>query len=124
MLNSISVVSVIIGIFLDAIIFNILYSTMNKDYGNLINALIYAVGMSIKLLIITRVKLTFILSFGTFFLVPVAIYFVIGLALMQILNKLYDHLIDRVTFTIASILMQIGMTTILYYIMSLNLFLI
>ena len=107
MLNASSIISILVGILLDAIIFNILYSTINKDCGNLINALIYAVG------IFYIVYPMLWLPAGSYFLAMVVAYFVIGLALMKLLNKLYDHLVDRVTFTITCILMQIGITSLL-----------
>ena len=118
MLNASSIISILVGILLDAIIFNILYSTINKDCGNLINALIYAVGMAVKQMIATRGIFYIVypmlwLPAGSYFLAMVVSYFVIGLALTQLLNKLYDHLVDRVTFTITCILMQIGITSLL-----------
>lgn len=113
MLNVNTVISILVAILFDAIIFNIIYSAMNSGYEYVKNALIYAIGMSIKLVIITRVSLVVIFSYWIIFLLPFAAYFVVGLALMYILNKLYDHLVDRITFTIISILIQIGITSLL-----------
>lgn len=108
------VINTLVEILLDAIIFNILYSTMNYGYGYLKNVLIYAVCMEIKIMIIRRtMAFPFLLSiFSTYFLLSFIFYFIIGFGLIYLLDKLYD-LLDKKLFIIIGILIQFGITSFL-----------
>ena len=108
------VINTIAEILLNAIIFYILYSTMNSGYGYLKNVLIYTVCMEIKIMIIRRtMAFPFLLSiFSTYFLLSFVIYFIIGFGLIYLLDKLYD-LLDKKLFIIMGILIQFGITSFL-----------
>lgn len=116
MLNNIAIIQILIGILLDAIIFYILYSKINSGNSYIKNVLIYTIGMEIKLIIATGtiVKPVMVILLGRFFLIALAIHFVIGLALIFILDRLCSSsYIDKMTFIIISMLMQIGIISLL-----------
>ena len=108
------VINTIAEILLNAIIFYILYSTMNSGYGYFKNVLIYAVCMEIKIMIIRRTMIfPFLLpAFSNYFLLSFISYFIIGFGLMYLLDKLYD-LLDKKLFIIMGILIQFGITSFL-----------
>ena len=90
-----------VGILLDIVIFYIIYRAMDKDFGYLKNVLIYAIGMEIELFI--GMLFSGYISILVFFLVFGA-YFVQGLIVIFILNKLNDHyLFDKIPFIIVAV---------------------
>ncbi len=95
-----------IGILFDIVIFYIIYRAMDKDVGYLKNVLIYAIGMEIELFIV--MLFSGYISISIFFLVFGA-YFVQGLIVMFILNKLNNHyLFDKIPFIIVAVAVNIA----------------
>ena len=103
-------INTLIGILIDVVIFYFIYSAMDKDVRYLENVLIYAVCMEIKLMIVTGYIsiIMFLLLFG--------IYFVIGLIMIFILSKLYNHF-DKIPFIVMSILVQFGISLLLNWVL-------
>lgn len=102
----------LLSIFIDAIIFNIIYSSLNSGIKYLANVLIYTIGMEIKLALTTGfISLTmFLLTFGT--------YFIIGLVLIFILSKISEYT-SRISFIILSILIQAGIMVLSSFVFNL-----
>ena len=90
-----------IGILFDIVIFYIIYRAMDKDIGYLKNVLIYTIGMEIELFIVLLFSgyisiLLFLLVFGA--------YFVQGLIVIFIVNKLNEHyLFEKIPFIIVAV---------------------
>ncbi len=90
-----------IGILFDIVIFYIIYRAMDKDFGYLKNVLIYTIGMEIELFIVMLFSgyisiLLFLLVFGA--------YFIQGLLVIFIVNKLNNHyLFDKIPFIIVAV---------------------
>ena len=99
-----NILNITLGILIDALIFNIIYSAIEGNVKYLGNVLIYTIGMEIEQMILTRYisPIIFIFSFGG--------YFIIGLLVIAILNKLYNRLVyyARGFFSVISIGVQIG----------------
>ncbi len=114
------VFNVIAEVFINIVLFNFIYSEMN-EYTYLKNVFIFTVCMvifdQIKMFIVIN-KLPIELFFTSF-----GIYYVIGLILIFILNKLCAHF-DKISFiTIATILDIIIQLTI-RSLLNLNLYII
>ena len=103
-------INILIEILIDIVIFYFIYSAMDRDVRYLENVLIYAVCMEIKLMIVTGYIsiIMFFLLFGG--------YFVIGLIMIFILSKLYNHF-DRIPFIVISILVQFGVSLLLNWVL-------
>ena len=90
-----------VGILLDIVIFYIIYRAMDNDVGYLKNVLIYVIGMEIELFVIMLFSghisiLLFLLVFGA--------YFIQGLIVIFIVNKLNNHyLFDKIPFIIIAV---------------------
>ncbi len=90
-----------IGILFDIVIFYIIYRAMDKDVGYLKNVIIYVLGMEIELFIVMLFSgyisiLLFLLVFGA--------YFIQGLIVIFIVNKLNNHyLFDKIPFIIVAV---------------------
>ena len=90
-----------IGILVDIVIFYIIYRAMDKDVGYLKNVIIYVLGMEIELFIVMLFSgyisiLLFLLVFGA--------YFIQGLIVIFIVNKLNNHyLFDKIPFIIVAV---------------------
>ena len=90
-----------IGILLDIVIFYIIYRAMDKDVGYLKCVLIYTIGMEIELFIGMLFSgyisiILFLLVFGA--------YFIQGLLVIFIVNKLNNHyLFDKIPFIIVAV---------------------
>lgn len=99
-------INTLIGILIDIVIFYFIYSTMDRGVKYLENVLIYAVLTEVKLMIVTGYisLIMFLLLFGG--------YFVIGLIMIFILNKLYNHF-ERIPFIVISIIVQFGVSLLL-----------
>ena len=80
-----NILNIVIGILIEILMFNIIYSAMDADVDYLKKVLVYAIGMEIEQMILTRYMspAIFILTFGG--------YFIVGLLVIFILNKLYDR---------------------------------
>ena len=106
------ILTIFVGIFIDAIIFNIIYSSLNSGIKYLANVLIYTIGMEIKLALTTGfISLSmFLLTFGT--------YFIIGLVLIFILSKISEY-ISRFSFIILSIFIQAGIMVLSSFVINL-----
>lgn len=104
-----SILNILIGILIEVLIFNIIYSAMDGDVKYLGNVLIYTIGMEIEQMILTRYMspAIFILTFGG--------YFIVGLLVIFILNKLYDRFeyYGRGFFTVISIGIQFGVSLLI-----------
>ena len=96
----------ILGILLDIVIFCIIYSAMDKNIGYLKKVLIYAVGMEIELFI-SMLLMGYISIFMV--LLTFGAFFVIGLIVILILDKLNNHyLLERVPFVIIAVVVDIA----------------
>lgn len=107
-----SILNILIGILIEVLIFNIIYSAMDGDVKYLGNVLIYTIGMEIEQMILTRYlsPIMFVLTFGG--------YFILGLIVVFILNKLYNRF-ERRTFVIASIGVQLGVSLVITLLLNL-----
>ncbi len=111
---SANIAIVIIEILLDIIMFNIIYSTLNSGVGYLKNVFIYTCGMIIKQIVGTGIIFyypTAIFVFGNIFLVRFIIFFIIGLALIYLLEELIY--ISRTRFIIISMFIQFAIISLL-----------
>ena len=99
--------SILASILIDAIIFNVLYSTLNYGASYLVNVLIYTLCMEFKLIITSG-----IISFFMF-LMTFGVYFVLGLILVYILSRISDNF-SRIPFIIISIVIQAGVVMLSY----------
>lgn len=107
-------IAIIIEILLDIIMFNIIYSTLNSGVGYWKNVLIYTCGMIIKQIVGTGIIFyypTAIFVFGNIFLVRFIIFFIIGLALIYLLEELIY--ISRTRFIIISMFIQFAIISLL-----------
>lgn len=95
----------LIGILIDILIFNIIYSAMDGGVRYLENVLIYTICMEIEVMIVTRI-LSFMMCLMLF-----GVYFILGLIVIFILNKLYNrYCLNRVSFVAMSIVVQFGVS--------------
>ena len=111
---SANIAIVIIEILLDIIMFNIIYSTLNSGVGYLKNVFIYTGGMIIKQILGTGIIFYYPLAifiFWNIFLVEFAVFFVIGLVLIYILEELIY--ISRIRFIIISMFIQFAIISLL-----------
>ena len=104
-----NILNIVIGILIEILMFNIIYSAMDADVDYLKKVLVYAIGMEIEQMILTRYMspAIFILTFGG--------YFIVGLLVIFILNKLYDRFeyYGRGFFTVISIGIQFGVSLLI-----------
>lgn len=116
MLSSFAIIQILIRILFDIIIFYILYSKINSCNKYLKNVVIYTLGMGLKVIVSTGiiVKPILLVLLWKYLLVTFIIYFVFGLALIFILDRLCSNsCIDRLTFIVISVLMQLGIISLL-----------
>lgn len=89
----------IVSLGLDAIIFNIIYSVLNIEQSYLRKVIVYTICLLVKLMIMEGIT-----SFQMF-LMAFGLYFVIGLILIWLLNKIVDGF-SRISFIGAGIILQ------------------
>ena len=107
-----NILYMILGIVIEALLFNIIYSAMDADVEYLKKVLIYTIGMEIEQMILTKFisPLMFILTFGG--------YFILGLLVIWILDKIYKRF-GRAQFVIASIAVQFGVSLLVNVLLNL-----
>ena len=94
-------VGILLDILVNVVIFYIIYFAINRDVDYFKNVLIYAIGMEIELFIVLLFSgyisiLLFLLVFGA--------YFVQGLIVIFIVNKLNEHyLFEKIPFIIVAV---------------------
>ena len=113
-----NIFNIIIGILIEILMFNIIYSAIEADVDYLQKVLIYAIGMEIEQMILIRYvsPAIFILTFGG--------YFIVGLLVIFILNKLYDRfdVYGRGIFTVISIGVQLGVSLLINALLNLYIY--